>query len=416
MPYNVNAAFELACERYAELGVDVKKALEILDSIPVSLHCWQGDDVGGFEVTEAGGSGGGIQATGNHPGKARNIGELRADLEQTIKYIPGPLKLNLHAIYLESDKPVGRDEIAPEHFSGWVDWAKANDMGLDFNGSFFAHPKSDLTLSSPDDSIRKFWIDHAVASRNIAEYFGKELGKKCAINLWIPDGSKDTPADLMAPRQRLKDSLDVIFKNELDEKAIFEAMECKLFGIGSESYVVGSHEFYMGYALKNNKGLCLDTGHFHPTESVADKISSSLLYVNEILLHLSRGVRWDSDHVLTLTEEVLAIGRQIAQFHERIHVGLDFFDASINRPCAWAIGARNAKKAILYGLLMPQKKLLEAENSGNFGARLALLEETKTLPLGAIWDHYCQKNNTPDGINWMEDAMKYERDVLLKRS
>ncbi len=416
MGYDIKAAFELSKERYAELGVDAEKALSTLDKIPVSLHCWQGDDVGGFELTEAGGTGGGIQATGNHPGKARTIAELRQDLEETMKYIPGPLKVNLHAIYLECDKPVGRDEIKPEHFAGWVDWAKQNSLGLDFNGSFFAHPKSDLTLSSPDENIRKFWIDHAIASRNIAEYFGKELGKRCAINLWIPDGSKDVPADLLAPRQRLLESLDTIFAKKLDESKVFEAMECKLFGIGSESYVVGSHEFYMGYAVKNNKGLCLDTGHFHPTESVADKISSCLLFVDEILLHLSRGVRWDSDHVLTLTEEVMAIGREIALHHERMHVGLDFFDASINRPTAWAVGARNARKAILYGLLMPKEKLAAAENSGNFGARLALLEESKTLPLGAIWDYYCLKNNIPASNEWLDKAMKYEQDVLFKRS
>lgn len=411
---NIEAAYRIAGERYAGLGVDVEAALAQMARIPLSLHCWQGDDVAGFEIKD-GGVSGGIQSTGNHPGKARNIAQLREDIAFVKRQLPGPLKLNLHASYIDCPHKVERNAIAPEHFFGWVDWARAHDFGLDFNGTFFDHPKSALTLTSPDEAVRAYWIEHAVASRRIGEYFGRELGKRCCLNLWIPDGSKDTPADLAAPRARLLDSLDKIFAHKVERAHLFEGVECKLFGIGSESYVAGSHEFYLAYAVKNGLGLTLDTGHFHPTESVADKISSVLFFVEGIILHLSRGVRWDSDHVLTLSDETLAIGREVARNHARVNVGLDFFDASINRIAAWVIGARNAQKAILSGLLTPFAALAEAEGAGNLARRLALYEEVRTLPLGAVWDMYCERLGVAPGLEWLEGVEAYEREVLLRR-
>lgn len=411
---NIKQNYEIARERYAEMGVDTEAALKKLDKIPLSLHCWQGDDVAGFEKTKSAMSGG-IQATGNHPGRARTLVELRKDLEKAMSFIPGPLKVNLHANYIDSKKRVERDEIAPEHFKSWVDWAKQQKIGLDFNGTFFAHPLSDKTLTSPDEKIRKFWIDHAKAARKIGAYFGKELKQTAAVNLWIPDGEKDTPADLTAPRARLLDSLNKIFKDKYAAANLFDAMECKLFGIGAESYTAGSHEFYMGYAVKNQLGITLDTGHFHPTECVSDKISSLLLFVPAILLHLSRGVRWDSDHVLTLSDEIYAIGREVARYADRIYVGLDYFDASINRIAAWVIGARNAKKAILAGLLTPFAKLAAAENRGNLAERLALYEENRVLPLGAVWDYYCEIHDAAVNGEWIADVNKYEDTVLRKR-
>lgn len=411
-------AYDLAKERYAEFGVDTDAALGKLATIPISLHCWQGDDVGGFEDPDRGLSGG-IMATGNYPGKARNPAELRQDLDKTYSLIPGTHRLNLHAIYLETDKKVPRNEIQPKHFAGWVDWAKVNNHGLDFNPTCFSHPLADdgFTLAHADAGIRQFWIEHCIASREIGAYFGQELGTPAVTNVWIPDGYKDTPVDRLGPRQRLQDSLDQVFAKPLDPAHNLDAVECKLFGIGSESYVVGSHEFYMGYAIKNQTLLCLDAGHFHPTETIADKISSVLLYVPELLLHVSRGVRWDSDHVVTLTDELQAIMQELVRgnFLDRVHIGLDFFDASINRVAAWTIGTRNALRALLMALLEPIDKLREFENAGDFTARLALLEELKGLPFGAVWDQYCQQQNVPVGFAFMDEIKVYEADVLSQR-
>ena len=411
-------AFDLAKERYAALGVDVDAALTTLQTIPISLHCWQGDDVGGFEDPDRGLSGG-IMATGSYPGKARTVAELRRDLDKAYSLIPGMHRLNLHAIYLDSDTKVARNEIQPEHFASWVDWAKANDHGIDFNPTCFSHPLADdgFTLAHIDKGVRDFWIEHCIASREVGAYFGRELGSPCVTNIWIPDGYKDTPADRLAPRQRLCNALDQIFEKPLDPTHNLDAVECKLFGLGSESYVVGSHEFYLGYAVANQKLLCLDAGHFHPTETISDKISSVMLYVPELLLHVSRGVRWDSDHVVTLTDDLQAIMQEIVRggFLKRVHIGLDFFDASINRIAAWVIGTRNALRALLMALLEPRDILCQNENEGNFTARLALLEELKALPFGAVWDMYCQQQGVPVGMAFMDEIAAYVTTVLAAR-
>jgi L-rhamnose isomerase len=414
----IEQAYALAQERYAALGVNTDAALQKLATIPISLHCWQGDDVGGFEDPGRGLSGG-IMATGNHPGKARTADELRQDLDLAYSLIPGTHRLNLHAIYLESSQKVPRNEIRPEHFAGWLDWAKANHHGVDFNPTCFSHPLADdgFTLAHPDAGIRQFWIEHCIASREIGAYFGRELGSTAVTNLWIPDGYKDTPVDRLGPRQRLQDALDQVFAQPLDPAHNLDAVECKLFGIGSESYVVGSHEFYLGYASSRQKLLCLDAGHFHPTETIADKISAVLLYVPELLLHVSRGVRWDSDHVVTFTDELQAIMQELVRgnFLERTHIGLDFFDASINRVAAWTIGTRNALRALLMALLEPIKQLRQLEAAGDFTARLALLEELKGLPFGAVWDHYCQQQNVSVGYAFMAEIRSYEEKVLANR-
>lgn len=414
----IEDAYRLAQERYAALGVDVDKALETLKSVAISLHCWQGDDVIGFEDPDRGLSGG-IMATGNYPGKARTVSELRQDLDKAYSLIPGSHRLNLHAIYLDTDQKVPRNEILPEHFAGWVDWAKANNHGIDFNPTCFSHPMADsgFTLSDADPAVREFWIEHCIASREVGAYFGKELGTPCITNIWIPDGYKDMPADRKSPRVRLKESLDKVLAKPINPAYNLDAVECKLFGLGSESYVVGSHEFYMGYAIENNTVLCLDAGHFHPTEVISDKISSVMLYVEELLLHVSRGVRWDSDHVVTLSDELQAIMQEIVRgdYLDRVHIGLDFFDASINRVAAWSIGTRNALKAMLMALLEPREMLREAENNGDFTTRLALLEEMKSLPFGAIWDCYCQSQDVPVGISFMDEIKGYEKSVLNAR-
>ncbi|MCL5270423.1 MAG: L-rhamnose isomerase [bacterium] len=404
-------------EREAAIGVDTDTALAALEKIPVSLHCWQDDDVGGFETPDAMLSGGGIQATGNYPGKARTADELRQDLDKALSLIPGTHRLNLHAVYAETGgKRVERDRLEPAHFSRWIDWAKSKGMGMDFNGSFFSHPKADdgFTLSHADPAIRRFWIDHAIVCRRIGVAMGKALGTPCVTNVWIPDGYKDVPVDRKAPRERLKQALDEVFKEPLDPAHNLDAVECKLFGIGSESYVVGSHEFYMGYAVANKKLLCLDAGHFHPTEVISDKISAVLLYVDEILLHVSRGVRWDSDHVVMLTDELRAIAEEIVRggFLGRIHIGLDFFDASINRIAAWVIGTRNMLKALLLALLEPTGQLRAAESQGDLTSRLALLEELKSMPAAAVWDYYCRKKGVPVGRAWLDEVKAYERAVL----
>lgn len=416
----IEARYTLAKEQYAIFGVDTEAALKTLATIPISLHCWQGDDVGGFETSDAALSGGGIQATGNYPGKAHTPEQLRADLDKALSLIPGTHRLNLHAIYGDfGGKRVDRNEVKPEHFSAWVDWAKSKKMGLDFNPTYFSHPKAadGLTLSHPDAGIRQFWIEHGIACRKIAEAMGKALGTPTVTNIWIPDGYKDIPVDRKAPRERLLDALDKTLADKLDPRYNLDAVESKLFGIGCESYTVGSHEFYMGYAISRKTLLCLDTGHFHPTEVVSDKISAALMFVPELLLHVSRPVRWDSDHVVILSEELQAIAQEIIRggYLNRVHIGLDFFDASINRVAAWVIGTRNMIKALLLALLEPIAHLRQYEQSGDFTSRLAMLEELKTLPFAAVWDYYCLKQNTPVGAAWLDNVKHYEQDVLLKR-
>jgi len=412
-------AFGIASERYAKSGVDVRKALTRLARIPISLHCWQGDDVGGFENTEFS-LGGGLVATGNYPGKSRTPKELRSDVEKALSLIPGKHRFALHASYAETQgQHVDRNEVAPEHFRGWIDWARQNGLGLDLNPTFFSHPKAadGFTLSHPDQSIRQFWIEHGIACRKIGAAMGKALGTPCITNLWIPDGYKDTPADRKGPRERLVESLDSIFKSALSQKFNLDSVEPKLFGIGSESYVVGSHEFYLGYATTRKKLLTLDSGHYHPTESVADKISSVLQFLPEIMLHVSRGVRWDSDHVVTLTDDLQAIAREIVanDYLDRVHIGLDYFDASINRIAAWVIGARNMLRALLIALLEPPA-IKAAERAGDHTSRLALQEEAKTLPFAAVWDHYCESKSVPVGSDWLAEVKNYERQVLRHRT
>ena len=414
----IGKTYEQAKQRYAELGVDTEKAMEKLSGIAISLHCWQGDDVGGFDNAQET-LGGGIMATGAYPGKARTADELRTDLEKTLSLIPGKHRLNLHAMYAETKGKVERNELSPEHFTTWIDWAKANSLGMDFNGSFFSHPKAEsgFTLSSADEKIRSFWVEHGIVCRKIGAAMGKQLGTPCVTNLWIPDGYKDVPVDRKAPRQRLKQSLDEIFAEPMDKNCNLDAVESKLFGIGSESYVVGSHEFYLSYALENKILPCLDTGHFHPTEVVSDKISSVLTFLDEILLHVSRGVRWDSDHVVILSDELRAIAQQIVRgdYLQRVHIGLDFFDASINRIAAWIIGTRCMIKALLIALLEPVQMLREIELADNYTARLAMLEELKTMPYGAVWDYYCRKMEVPSAQAWLDEVKAYEKDVLAKR-
>jgi len=415
----IESAYALAKERYAALGVDVESALETLKTVAISLHCWQGDDVSGFEDPDRALSGG-IMATGNYPGKARTVAELRSDLDKAYSLIPGNHRLNLHASYLDSEEKIPRNEIQPEHFSSWVDWAKENNHGIDFNPTLFSHPLADdgFTLAHADKGIRDFWIEHCIASREVGAYIGKELGSPVINNVWIPDGYKDMPADRLAPRVRLKDALDKVFEKSLDPNHNRDAVECKLFGLGSESYVVGSHEFYLAYAVANQMVLCLDAGHFHPTETISDKISSVMLFVPEILLHVSRGVRWDSDHVVTLTDDLQAIMQEIARggFLDRVHIGLDFFDASINRVGAWTIGTRNAVRAMMMALLEPRQLLCQYEQDSNFTARLALIEELKGMPFGAVWDYYCQQQGVPVGMSFMDEITAYEDSVLSKRS
>ncbi|MGE7921769.1 L-rhamnose isomerase [Viridibacillus arvi] len=416
----VEQSYALAKEAYGKWDVDTDAALEILKTIPVSIHCWQGDDIGGFEVNKSELSGG-IDVTGNYPGKARSPEELRADLEMAMSLIPGRHRVNLHALYAETDgQVVDRNELEPVHFKNWVEWAKKQQIGLDFNPTLFSHAKAEdgLTLASPDATVREFWIEHCMKCRKIGEYFGKVLGTPSLMNIWIPDGYKDIPADRLTPRKRLKESLDAIYAEEISGKYLIDAVESKVFGIGSESYVVGSHEFYMGYALTNNKTYLMDTGHYHPTETVANKISSMLLFSNKLALHVSRPVRWDSDHVVILDDELKEIAIEIVRNDalDKVAIGLDFFDASINRVAAWTIGTRNMIKALLYALLMPHDLLKRYQDEGNYTARLALLEEFKTYPFGAVWDQYCAKMNVPVGEKWLEEVEKYEREELFKRT
>ena len=412
-------AYELACEQYASLGVNVEDALARLKTISISVHCWQGDDVVGFEGNDVE-LGGGLAVTGNYPGRARNAVELRSDLELAYSLIPGRHRLNLHALYGEFDRTVDRNEIDVQHFRGWMDWSRERKIAVDFNPSFFAHTKAadGFTLSHLDAGIRSFWLEHGMASRRIAAAFGESQGTASINNVWIPDGMKDTPASRKGPRERLLEALDAIFRDSIDPRYLLDAVECKLFGIGSESYVVGSHEFYLGYAVTRQKLLCLDSGHFHPTEGIADKISSVLFYVPQLLMHVSRGVRWDSDHVVTFSDELQAIMQEIIRggFQDRVHIGLDYFDASINRIAAWTIGTRNAIKALLAALLEPTDRLASAEESGDYTTRLALLEEQKSMPLGAVWDHYCEAMNVPIGLEWLERVRHYETTTLSQRN
>ncbi len=416
----VEKSYDLARHHYAELGVDTDAAMEILEKISISLHCWQGDDVCGFETHTSNLSDSGIQATGHYPGKARNANELRADLDKTLSLIPGKHRLNLHAIYAETEgQRVERNELEEKHFAKWIDWAKANGVGIDFNGTFFSHPMANdgFTLSNANAVIRQFWIDHAIACRKIGAAIGKALGSPCVTNIWIPDGYKDIPIDRKSPRDRLKESLDTIFSEELDPKIHLDAVESKLFGIGSENYVVGSHEFYLGYAITNKKLLCLDTGHFHPTEVISDKLSSVFMFLDRILLHVSRGMRWDSDHVVILSDELRAIGEELVRggYLDRTHIGLDFFDASINRIAAWVTGTRNMIKALLLAMLQPLDKLRQYEAEGDYTSRLAMLEELKTMPFGAVWDYYCEKQDVPVGKAWLDEVKKYEKEELANR-
>lgn len=412
-------SFELAKKQYEKWGIQVDNVIETLKSVPISIHCWQGDDIGGFEVNKSELSGG-IDVTGNYPGKARTPEELRNDLEKALSLIPGKHRVNLHAIYAETNgEAIERDQLEPKHFENWVNWAKEHGLGLDFNPTLFSHEKAadGLTLSHPDYEIRQYWINHCIASRKIGEYFGKELGTPALTNIWIPDGYKDVPSDRLTPRIRLKESLDKIFAEDIDENYNVDAVESKLFGIGSESYVVGSHEFYLGYALKNNKLCLLDTGHYHPTEVVSNKISAMLLYSDKLALHVSRPVRWDSDHVVAFDDELKEIALEIVRNNalDKVMIGLDFFDASINRVAAWTIGTRNMIKALLYALLMPNDHLKKLQDEGNFTERLALIEEFKSYPFGAVWDYYCEQMGVPVQESWLEDVKKYEEEVLAKR-
>jgi L-rhamnose isomerase len=416
---SIESAYALAKNAYAVFGINTDKVIRAALDIPISIHCWQGDDVSGFEG--AGGlSGGGILATGNYPGRARNGDELRGDAEFAFSLIPGKKRFNLHTLYAETGgKKVPRDELEPEHFTAWMAWSKKKKIPLDFNPSFFSHPlaASGFTLASADPKVRDFWIRHAKASRKIAAAFGANQGSPSVNNIWIPDGSKDLPADRLSPRQRLRDALDEILSVKCDAKTITDTVECKLFGIGSECYVVGSHEFYLGYAAAKQIRLCLDTGHFHPTETIADKISAALLFVPGLLIHFSRGIRWDSDHVTIYSDELRDVCREIARqkCFDRIDIALDFFDASINRIAAWTIGTRSLRKGLLEALLEPVKLLVDAEKAGRNHERLALMEECKTLPFPAVWDKLCLDSGVPAGADWLEKVAEYEKTVLTKR-
>lgn len=415
---DIETAYQIAKKQFAELGIDTDKAIEKVNDIPISIHCWQGDDVRGFEDPEKELSGG-IQATGNYVGRATNATQLRQDLDKAFSLIPGAKRLNLHAIYLESDTPVDRDKIEPKHFENWVEWAKKGQIGLDFNPSCFSHTLSEdgMTLSHPDAKVRQFWIDHCKASRRVSEYFGKELGTPSIMNIWVPDGMKDMPADRLAPRQRLMESLDEIISDKIDTKYHKDAVESKLFGIGAEAYTVGSNEFYMGYATSRDILLCLDAGHFHPTEVISDKISACSLYVNEFILHVTRPMRWDSDHIVSFDTETQEIAKEIVRHNlfDRVNVGLDFFDASINRIAAWVIGTRNMRKALLKALLEPSDHLKQLELDGDYTSRLALLEEGHSMPWAAVWDYYCMRNEVPVGTQWLQDVKAYEEETLINR-
>lgn len=416
----IEKAYELAREDYAGIGVDTEKAIEQLDHTAISLHCWQADDVGGFEKEGASLEGGGIQATGNYPGKARNIDELRSDLKKAYSLIPGNHRFNMHASYGDyQGKFKDRNQIGPESFQSWVDWAKELGIKIDFNSTLFSHPKANdgFTLASLDKGIRDFWIDHVNCCREISAFFGKELGSRCVHNIWIPDGSKDVTVNRFKQRELLTQSLDTILEKKYDNALMRDAVEAKLFGIGSEAFTVGSHEFYLGYAISRETMLCIDIGHFHPTESCADKVSSVFQFIDELLFHVTRGIRWDSDHVVTLNDPVRELMQEIVWMNalSRVCIGLDFFDASINRVGAYVVGTRAAQKALLLALLDPIQQLREYEENGQFFERLALLEEAKAKPFGAVWDYYCMKKGVPVGEAFIKEVQAYERDVTMKR-
>lgn len=419
----IEQAYELAKEAYADYGVDTDAALEMMDQVPVSFHCWQMDDVLGLEGTDRGLSGG-IQTTGNYPGAARNFDELTRDLAKSLSYVPGKNKVNLHAMYLDNGGVfVDRDEIEPEHFDSWIEWANEHGFGLDFNPTFFSHPMSEkdgYTLGSADDNVREFWIEHGIRCRKISEHMGKMTGQRSIMNIWMPDGEKEFPIDTQGPRDRAADSLDrMVAGYKANPKYHLDALESKLFGIGSESYVVGNHEFTMSYVLdRQNMALCMDEGHFHPTEFVSPKFSTAMSFVEKgILLHVSRPVRWDSDHVVAFDDETRQLMREIVRVgdYDRTYIATDYFDASINRVMAMAIGARNTKKALLDGFLQPVDKLKKLEADGDRSARLAITEELKAMPLSAVWDYYCLRHNIPVGLQWIYDAKAYEKEVLAER-
>ncbi|MFA9390261.1 MAG: L-rhamnose isomerase [Prolixibacteraceae bacterium] len=416
----IEQAYQLAKEQYAALGVDTDIALQKMNEIVISLHCWQTDDVGGFETPDSVLGGGGIQVTGNYPGKATSIEQMRDDLDKVMALLPGKQRLNLHAIYGEfGGEFVDRDQIEVKHFQGWIDWAKERGIGLDFNATCFSHPKADdgFTLSSKNEENRKFWVEHVARCRAIAAEMGKQLGTPCVHNTWIPDGSKDTPIDRNGHRALLKKSLDEAMSVKYPKEHMKDAVESKLFGIGAESMTVGSHDFYLGYAISNNILICLDNGHFHPTEQIGDKVSSCLQFVDEVLLHVTRPVRWDSDHVVTLNDEIQLIASEIVRndFQKRVNIGLDFFDASINRIGAYVVGTRATQLAFLIALLEPTARLKKLEEAGQNFERLAYLEALKGKPFGAVWDYYCQKNNVPVAEAYIETIQEYEKNVLLKR-
>ncbi len=414
--YDLNAGFELAKAWYAQYGIDVERAMELCDSTPISMHCWQGDDVKGFETT-AGALTGGIQTTGNYPGRARTPEELRADMKKALSYIPGKKKINIHASYCESPTFVDRDAIEPKHFDNWIDWAVENGYGMDFNPTFFSHPKSETaTLSSADESIRRFWVEHDLRVREIAEYMAKRTGQECVVNHWIPDGSKEIPVDTLGPRLRLIKSYDEIFARK--RPGVVDSVESKLFGIGVEAYTVGSHEFYMCYAMTKPEILVtFDTGHFHPTEVVSAKLSSMLAFKEKLLLHVSRPVRWDSDHSVAFDDETRAIMDEIVRLDalKRVYVATDYFDASINRLVAWAVGGRNTKKALLAALLTPVDRMKAIEAAGDNSARFAFTQEFKASPFALVWDYYCAKNDAGPGLTWLDEIKTYEREVLSAR-
>jgi L-rhamnose isomerase len=417
---SILSAYDQAKVQYAQLGINTDEALEKLNQVKISLHCWQTDDVGGFETPDAELGGGGIQVTGNYPGKARTIDQLRQDIEKVMSLLPGKQRLNLHAIYGDfKGEKVDRDQIDVKYFQSWIDWAKKLGTGLDFNPTCFSHPYADdgFTLSSKNEKYRKFWVEHVKLTRKIAAEMGKQLGTPTVNNIWIPDGSKDTPVDRNTHRSLLKKSLDEIFTVDYPKEYLKDAVESKLFGIGSEAMVVGSHEFYLGYAIKNNKLICLDNGHFHPTEQVGDKISSVLQFVDELLLHVTRGVRWDSDHVVIFNDEIQLIAQEIVRANalNRVNVGLDYFDASLNRIGAYVVGVRAAQLAFLFALLEPTDKLKEFETAGRNFERLAYLELLKTKPFGAVYDYYCLQNNVAVGEDYISDILSYEKNVLSLR-
>ena len=413
----MSSLYEHAKETYAKIGIDTEEVLKKIAELPISLHCWQGDDVVGFENT--GSLSGGIMATGNYPGKAGTPQELMADIEEVLSLLPGKYKINLHAIYAITDGTVDRDKLEPKHFEKWVEFAKKNGLGLDINPTLFSHPlaANSLTLSNPDEKIRRFWIDHCKAMRKIGAYFGKELGITCMNNIWIPDGYKEIPADRLGPRQRLKESLDEIFSEKYDKKYLIDTVESKVFGIGLEAYTVGSHEFYLNYAAKNDCLCLLDNGHYHPTEMVSDKIPSMLLFADKLALHVTRPMRWDSDHVVIFDDELKEIAKEIVRCDalDKVMIGLDYFDASINRIAAWVVGARNMRKALLFAMLLPHGELKKYQDSGNFTKMLAMSEEYKFYPYNEVWNEFCRRENVPQGEKWLEETDRYEKEVLSKR-